>query len=61
MESQLPVAFWKTIYDVISMQNGIKMNKLKYVFVKMISYDKFWWLFIAYLIFYIFLVKQYLL
>ena len=31
--------FWQTTHDVIFMQNGIKMNKLKSLIVKMNRYD----------------------
>ena len=37
--------FWQTIYDVIFMQNGIKVNNLKSFIEKMIRYDIFWWFF----------------
>ena len=54
--------FWQTIYDVIFMQNGIKVNNLKSFIEKMIRYDIFWWFFLfAYLIIYILLLKQFIL
>ena len=44
------------------MQNGIKINKIKSFIAKMNRYDLFLWVFLfAYLIFYILLLKKYLL
>ena len=47
MESHLPVDFLANNLFVFFMENGIKMNKLKFLIVKMNRYDTFWCFFIC--------------